>query len=102
MNYSIFDNSGNLMGSYSDEETAQAALREMADADPNAANEIALFAFDEEGAITNGPVHAAPPAQPAGAFQELHEFDLWGRQAVGGSATQKLDRVLPDLALSNG
>lgn len=57
MNYSIFDSSGNLIGSYPDKGTALAALREMADADPDAANEIALFTFDGTGAITEGPIH---------------------------------------------
>jgi hypothetical protein len=99
MNYSIFDSNGNLIESYPDLETALATLREMAGSDPEAAGEIALFVFDEQGAITEGPIHAPAPA-PVATFREVHEFDLWDRRSMGGSATQKLDQVLPDLATS--
>ncbi len=56
MEFALFDSSGNLISSYSDESEAKSALEEIIAAEPEAAFDIALMTFDDDGAITNDPV----------------------------------------------
>lgn len=51
MNFMIFDSTGNAIDAFDDGDQARIALREMIIADPSAATELALFAFDESGSV---------------------------------------------------
>lgn len=60
MDYSLFSSSGNLIDSFSDETEALAALQRIVEAEPDAADDVALFIADESGTIVEGPIHAVP------------------------------------------
>jgi hypothetical protein len=60
MDYSLFSSSGNLIDSFSDETEARAALQRIVEAEPDAADDVALFIADEGGTIVEGPIHAVP------------------------------------------
>ena len=49
MEYMILDSAGNALASFEDEASARATLHAMAMVEPDAADEIALLAYDEEG-----------------------------------------------------
>ncbi len=60
MNYSLFSSAGNLIDSFDDEADARAALQGLVAAEPESAEEIALFISDEAGTVVEGPIHALP------------------------------------------
>jgi len=60
MDYSLFSSSGNLIDSFNDEAEARAALQRIVEAEPKAADDVALFIADHEGTVVEGPIHAAP------------------------------------------
>jgi hypothetical protein len=60
MNYSLFSGTGNLIDWFSDQSAARIALQRIVDAEPEAAQDVALFIADEAGTIVEGPIHAAP------------------------------------------
>jgi hypothetical protein len=60
MDYSLFSSTGNLIDSFSDESEARAALQRLVEAEPDAADDIALFVSDDEGHVLEGPIHAVP------------------------------------------
>jgi hypothetical protein len=49
MTYAIFDSSANLVASYDDQETARQALIAIVQREPEAAEDVALLAFDDRG-----------------------------------------------------
>jgi hypothetical protein len=60
VNYSLYAFTGNLIDSFSDESAARAALQRIADAEPEAAENVALFVSHDDGNIVEGPFHAVP------------------------------------------
>jgi hypothetical protein len=60
MDYSLFSGAGNLIDSFTDEAEARAALQRIVEAEPEAAEDIALFVADDTGAIVEAPIHAVP------------------------------------------
>jgi hypothetical protein len=60
MDYSLFSSTGNLIDSFSDESEARAALQRIVEAEPDSADDVALFIADEAGAVVEGPIHAVP------------------------------------------
>jgi hypothetical protein len=60
MDYSLFSSSGNLIDSFDNDEEARAALQRIVEAEPEAADDVALFVSDDSGAIVAGPIHAVP------------------------------------------
>lgn len=65
MNFSIFD-SGNLVASYAEESAARDALAQLVADDLEAADEVVLIAFDDDGQPVGEPVlgSAVRPRQP--------------------------------------
>jgi hypothetical protein len=62
MNYSLFASTRNMIDSFDDEAQARAALQRIVKLEPEPADEIALFISDDQGAVVEGPIHAAPAA----------------------------------------
>ena len=62
MNYSLFSSTGNLIDSFDDEAEARTALKRIVAAEPEAADDVALFISDDEGRVVDGPIHAIPAA----------------------------------------
>ncbi len=62
MDYSLFSSAGNLTDSFTDEAEARAALQAMVAAEPDAADDVALFIADDEGRVVEGPIHEVPVA----------------------------------------
>lgn len=60
MDYSLFSSTGNLIDSFTDETEARAALQRIVEAEPDAAEDVALFVADDAGAIVDGPIHTVP------------------------------------------
>lgn len=60
MDYSLFSSTGNLIDSFTNESEARAALQRIVAAEPEAADDVALFISDDEGAVIEGPIHAVP------------------------------------------
>jgi hypothetical protein len=60
LDYSLFSSTGNLIDSFSDESEARAELQRILEAAPSAANDVALFVADDDGAVVDGPIHAVP------------------------------------------
>jgi hypothetical protein len=58
MHYEIFDSTGNLVESFTDEESARRTLDLIVDAEPDAAEDVALFISDDDGTPVGGPVFA--------------------------------------------
>ncbi|HEY2535519.1 MAG TPA: hypothetical protein VGI24_00860 [Solirubrobacteraceae bacterium] len=58
MHYEIFDSTGNLVESFPDEDSARRTLDLIVDAEPDAAEDIALFVSDDNGVPVRGPVFA--------------------------------------------
>jgi hypothetical protein len=58
MHYEIFDSTGNLVESFGDEESARRTLDLIVDAEPDAAEDVALFISDDDGMPVGGPVFA--------------------------------------------
>lgn len=49
MHYAIFDSTGNLVESFEDEQSARKALDHIVDAEPEAAEHVALFVYGKDG-----------------------------------------------------
>ena len=49
MYYALFDSTGNLIESFTDEQEAREALDELAHDNPDSADELALLAYDDDG-----------------------------------------------------
>lgn len=62
MDYSLFSSTGNLIDSFDNEDEARAALQQIVESEPEAADDVALFVSDDEGQIVAGPIHAVPTA----------------------------------------
>lgn len=56
MHYAIFDSTGNLIESFADEQSARAALDRIIEAEPEAAEHVALFVYDNDGKPVGDPV----------------------------------------------
>lgn len=63
MDYSLFGSTGNLVDSFTDEAEARAALQRIVAAESEAAENVALFISDDEGAVVEGPIHVPAPAR---------------------------------------
>jgi hypothetical protein len=74
MHYAIFDSTGNLIESFEDEESAREALDRVVDAEPEAAEHVALFVRGQDGMPVGDPIipravsvrSAFRPARPSG------------------------------------
>lgn len=51
MYYVLLDSTGNMLASYREEGEARAALDQIVEEDPGAADEVALMTYDDEGEI---------------------------------------------------
>jgi hypothetical protein len=58
MHYAIFDSTGNLVESFEDEESGRKALDRIVDAEPEAAEHVALFVHGEDGMPVGNPIFA--------------------------------------------
>ena len=58
MRYAIFDSTGNLIESFEDERSAREALDRIIDAEPEAAEHVALFVYGDDGMPVGDPVFA--------------------------------------------
>jgi hypothetical protein len=58
MHYAIFDSTGNLVKSFEDEESARKALDHIVDAEPEAAEHVALFVHGDDGMPIGAPIFA--------------------------------------------
>lgn len=64
MHYEIFDSTGNLVESFQDEESARRTLDLIVDAEPDAAEDVALFVSDDDGMPIGAPVFAHAISSP--------------------------------------
>jgi hypothetical protein len=62
MNYVLLSSTGNLIDSYEDESEAHAALQRIVDAEPHAAEDVALMTYGDDGMPIGDPVFAKIPA----------------------------------------
>lgn len=60
MDYSLFSSTGNLIDWFDDEGEARAALQRIVAAEPDAADDVALFISDDDGKLVDGPIFAVP------------------------------------------
>lgn len=60
MYYVLLDSTGNLIASYRDEDDARLALQQLVGDDPEAAEDIALMTYDDEGTLADDPVFVVP------------------------------------------
>lgn len=58
MDCSLLSSTGNLIDSFTDEPEARAALQRIVAAEPEAAEDVALFISDDDGSVIEGPIHA--------------------------------------------
>jgi hypothetical protein len=58
VHYAIFDSTGNLVESFEDEQAARKALDRIVDAEPEAAEHVALFVYGEDGMPVGDPIFA--------------------------------------------
>ncbi len=58
MHYAIFDSTGNLVESFEDESSAREALEHIVDSEPEAADHVALFICEDDGAPIGDPIFA--------------------------------------------
>ena len=58
MYYTIFDSTGNLIDSFEDEQSARAAMDQIVNAEPEAAEHLALFICDDNGKPVGDPIFA--------------------------------------------
>lgn len=65
MIFSIFDSTGNLVASYSDEAAARQALAGIVRDEPEAAGDVALLAFDDQGRAVGDAVHGTAVVETA-------------------------------------
>jgi len=62
MHYVLLSSTGNLIDSYEDESAAQSALQRIIDTEPNAAEDVALMTYGDDGMPIDDPVFAQVPA----------------------------------------
>jgi hypothetical protein len=60
MYYVLLSSTGNLVDSYNDEPSARAALQRIVDAEPEAAKDVALMAYGDDGLPLGDPVLVSP------------------------------------------
>lgn len=65
MTYSIFDSSGNLVDAFSERAAALDCLAGIAQAEPDAADDVYLVAQDDDGNIVGETVYASSVSVPA-------------------------------------
>lgn len=65
MTYSIFDSSGNLVDAFNERAAALDCLAGIAQAEPEAADEVYLVAQDDDGNIVGETVYASSVSVPA-------------------------------------
>ena len=58
VHYAIFDSTGNLVESFEDEQSARTALDRIVDAEPEAAEHVALFVHGDDGMPIGDPIFA--------------------------------------------
>lgn len=58
MHYVLYSSTGNMVGSYEEHAEANAALERIVAAEPEAADEVALFSFGDDGMPVDGPIFA--------------------------------------------
>lgn len=78
MFYVLMDNTGNMIGSYSDQDEAFDALGELVDDDPQAADQIALLTYDDQGAVADDPVFIPVTATVGVARTDSREVWIGG------------------------
>jgi hypothetical protein len=61
MNHVLLSSTGNLIESYDEESEARAALQQIIDAEPEAARDVALLSYGEDGMPVGDPVFASTP-----------------------------------------
>jgi hypothetical protein len=62
MHYVLLSSTGNLIDSYEEEAEARVALQRIIDAEPNAAEDVALMTYGDDGMPVGDPVFAKIPA----------------------------------------
>jgi hypothetical protein len=62
MYYVLLSSTGNLIDSHEDEAEARAALQRIIDAEPDAAEDVALMTYGDDGMPVGDPVFAKIPA----------------------------------------
>lgn len=62
MHYVLLSSTGNMIDSYDEEQVARAALQRIVEAEPEAAEDIALMSYGEDGLPAGGPEFAKAPA----------------------------------------
>ncbi len=62
MHYVLLSSTGNLIDSYEDEAEARAALQRIIDAEPDAAEDVALMIYGDDGMPADDPIFAKIPA----------------------------------------
>ena len=62
MTYTLMASTGNMIDWFDNEPEARAALQRIVESEPDAAGDVALFVFDDDGNVVEGPIHAAPAA----------------------------------------
>ncbi|HEV2945257.1 MAG TPA: hypothetical protein VGX26_09110 [Solirubrobacteraceae bacterium] len=62
MHYVLLSSTGNLIDSHEDETEARAALQRIIDAEPDAAEDVALMTYGDDGMPVGDPVVAKIPA----------------------------------------
>jgi hypothetical protein len=65
MTYSIFDSSGNLVDAFTERAAALDCLAGIAQAEPEAANDVYLIAQDDAGNIVGETIYASSVSVPA-------------------------------------
>lgn len=65
MTYSIFDSTGNLVDAFTDRAAALDGLAGIAQAEPDAADEVYLVTQDEDGNVVGETVYASAVSAPA-------------------------------------
>jgi hypothetical protein len=65
MTYSIFDSSGNLVDAFNERAAALDCLAGIAQAEPDAADDVYLVAQDDDGNIVGETVYASAVSVPA-------------------------------------
>jgi hypothetical protein len=62
MHYVLLSSTGNLIDSNEDESEAHAALQRIIDAEPGAADDVALMTYGDDGMPVGDPMSAKIPA----------------------------------------
>lgn len=62
MHYVLLSSTGNMIDSYNEERIARAALQRIVDAEPEAAEDVALMTYGDDGRPTGDPEFAKAPS----------------------------------------